>query len=82
MDLEGFAKRKLREGEKEEAIIAEMCSRIMEIKRNRIRREDANAISRAILEEAKRTIDLKGKDHGNKIRCENGRVRSWVKRFR
>jgi hydrogenase expression/formation protein len=62
MDLEGFAKRKLREGEKEEAIIAEMCSRIMEIKRNRIRREDANAISRAILEEAKRTIDLKGKD--------------------
>jgi hydrogenase expression/formation protein len=62
MDLEGFAKRKLREGEKEEAIITELCSRIMEIKRNRIRREDANAISRAILEEAKRTIDLKGKD--------------------
>jgi len=59
MDLEGFAKRKLREGEKEEAIIAEMCSRIMEIKRNRIRNEDAEAISSAILEEAKRTIDLK-----------------------
>jgi len=59
MDLEGFAKRKLREGEKEEAIIAEMGSRIMEIKRNRILKEDAEAISSAILEEAKRTIDLK-----------------------
>ncbi|MBC8520817.1 MAG: hypothetical protein H8D26_02330 [Methanomicrobia archaeon] len=59
MDLEGFAKRKLREGEKEEAIIAEMCSRIMEIKRNRILKEDAEDISKAILEEAKRTIDLK-----------------------
>jgi len=59
MDLEGFAKRKLREGEKEEAIIAEMCSRIMEIKRGRILKEDAEAISSAILEEAKRTIDLK-----------------------
>ncbi|MCK4476430.1 MAG: hypothetical protein KAU16_06855 [Methanophagales archaeon] len=62
MDLEGFAKRKLKEGEKEEAIIAEMCSRIIEIKRNRIRKEDAEELSRAILEEAKRTIDLKGKD--------------------
>ncbi len=64
MDLEGFAKRKLREGEKEERIIAEMCRRIMEIKRNRIIKEDAEAISKAILEEAKRTIDLKvkGKD--------------------
>jgi hydrogenase expression/formation protein len=62
MDLEGFAKRKLREGEKEEAIIAEMCSRIIEIKRNRIIKEDAEALSKAILEEAKRTIDLKGKD--------------------
>ncbi len=59
MDLEGFAKRKLREGEKEEAIIAEMCSRIVEIKRNRIRKEDAESISRAVLEEAKRTLDLK-----------------------
>lgn len=59
MDLEGFAKRKLREGEKEEAIIAEMGSRIMEIKRNRILKEDAETISSAILEEAKRTIDLK-----------------------
>ncbi|MGB2842547.1 MAG: AIR synthase-related protein [Halobacteriota archaeon] len=59
MDLEGFAKRKLREGEKEEAIIAEMCNRIMEIKRGRILKEDAEAISSAILEEAKRTIDLK-----------------------
>ncbi len=59
MDLEGFVKRKLRKGEEEEAIIAAMCSHIMEIKRNRIRREDADAISRAILEEAKRTLDLK-----------------------
>ena len=62
MDLEGFAKRKLREGAKEEAIIAEMCSRITEIKRNRIRKEKAEEISKAILEEAKRTIDLKDKD--------------------
>ena len=62
MDLEGFAKRKLKEGEKEESIIAEMCSRIIEIKRNRIIKEDAEALSKAILEEAKRTIDLKGKD--------------------
>jgi len=59
MDLEGFAKQKLRESAKEEEIIAEMSSRIMEIKRNRIIREDAEALSRAILEEAKRTIDLK-----------------------
>jgi hydrogenase expression/formation protein len=59
MDLEGFAKRKLRECEKEEAIIAEMCMRIMEIKRNRIKKEKAEEISRAILEEAKRTIDVK-----------------------
>jgi len=62
MDLEGFAKRKLKEGEKEESIIAEMCSCIMEIKRNRIIKEKAEEISKAILEEAKRTIDLKGKD--------------------
>ncbi len=59
MDLEGFAKRKLRAGEKEEEIILEMQRRIAEIKRNRIREEEADAISRAILEEAKRTIDLK-----------------------
>jgi hydrogenase expression/formation protein len=62
MDLEGFVKRKLRRGEKEEAIIAEMCSRIMEIKGNRIIKEKAKEISKAILEEAKRTIDLKSKD--------------------
>ncbi len=61
MDLEGFAKRKLREGTGEEEIIAEMCSRIIEIKRIRIRKEDAEALSKAILEEAKRTIDLKDK---------------------
>ena len=59
MDLEGFAKRKLRAGEKEEQIILEMQRRIAEIKRNRIGKEEAEAISRAILEEAKRTIDLK-----------------------
>lgn len=59
MDLEGFAKRKLKEGEKEESIITEMSNRIMEIKRNRILKEDAEDISSAILEEAKRTIDLK-----------------------
>ncbi|MCW3133339.1 MAG: AIR synthase-related protein [Methanophagales archaeon] len=59
MDLEGFVKRKLKEGEKEDAIIAEMGKRIIEIKRNRIRKEDAEALSKAILEEAKRTIDLK-----------------------
>ena len=59
MDLEGFVKRKLREGEKEEEIILETQRRIAEIKSNRIRKEHADAISRAILEEAKRTIDLK-----------------------
>ncbi len=66
MDLEGFANRNIKEGEKEEQIIAEMCRRITEIKRNRISDEDAEAISRAILEEAKRTIDLKAenKDKG------------------
>lgn len=62
MDLEGFANRNLKEGEKEERIIAEMCRRITEIKRNRISNEDAEAISRAILEEAKRTIDLKAEN--------------------
>lgn len=62
MDLEGFANRNLKEGEKEERIIAEMRRRITEIKRNRISNEDAEAISRAILEEAKRTIDLKAEN--------------------
>ncbi len=62
MDLEGFANRNIKEGEKEEQIIAEMCRRITEIKRNRISDEDAEAISRAILEEAKRTIDLKAEN--------------------
>jgi len=39
-----------------------MCRRITEIKRNRISDEDAEAISRAILEEAKITIDLKAEN--------------------
>ncbi|MFZ2071579.1 MAG: AIR synthase-related protein [Halobacteriota archaeon] len=60
MDIEGFAKRKLRAGEADDRIIAEMNTRIMEIKRNRITKEKAMAISKAVLEEAKRTIDLKG----------------------
>jgi len=64
MDLEGFANRNIKEGEKEERIIAEMCRRITEIKRNRISDEDAEAISRAILEEAKITIDLKAENKG------------------
>lgn len=62
MDLEGFANRNLKEGEKEERITAEMRRRITEIKRNRISNEDAEAISRAILEEAKITIDLKAEN--------------------
>lgn len=60
MDIEGFAKRKLRAGEADDRIIAEMNTRIREIKRNRITKEKAMAISKAVLEEAKRTIDLKG----------------------
>jgi hydrogenase expression/formation protein len=59
MDLEGFAKRKLREGEADDKIIAELCNRIVEIKQNRITKEQADEISKAVLEESKITLDLK-----------------------
>ena len=67
MDLEGFAKRRLREAEgrrgegreeREREIVAEMCSRILEVKRGRTTREKAEEIARAVLEEAKTTLDL------------------------
>lgn len=59
MDLEGFAKRKLRAGEADAKIIADMSTRIAEIKRARITKEAADALAKAVLEEAKRTLDLK-----------------------
>ena len=58
MDLEGFAKRKLREGEVDSRIIAELCNRIVEIKRERITRENAEEIAKAVLEESKITLDF------------------------
>lgn len=57
MDLEGFAKRWLREGRKEEEIREEMSKRITEIKQ--IRKEKAEEISKVIVEEAEKTIDIK-----------------------
>ncbi len=57
MDLEGFAKRKLREGEADSRIIAELCNRILEIKRDRITKENAEEISNAVVEESKITLD-------------------------
>lgn len=59
MDLEGFAKRKLRAGEADAKIIAELSTRIEEIKRTRITKEAADELAKAVLEEAKRTLDLK-----------------------
>jgi hydrogenase expression/formation protein len=61
MDLEGFAKRKLREGEADDRIIAELCNRIVEIKQDRITKEQAEEISNAVLEESKTTLDYKDK---------------------
>jgi len=58
MDLEGFAKRKLREGEADDKIIAELCNRIVETKRDRITKEKAEEISNAVLEESKITLDF------------------------
>ena len=58
MDLEGFAKRKLREGEADDKIVAELCNRIVEIKQDRITEEKADAISNAVLEESKITLDF------------------------
>ena len=57
MDLEGFAKRKLREGEADDKILAELCNRIVEIKRDRITKEKAEEIANAVLEESKITLD-------------------------
>nr|QNO57933.1 thiamine-monophosphate kinase [Methanosarcinales archaeon ANME-1 ERB7] len=57
MDLEGFAKRELREGEADSRIIAELCNRIVEIKQDRITKEKAEEISNAVLEESKITLD-------------------------
>lgn len=63
MDLEGFAKRKLRAGETDAKIIAEMSTRIEEIKRTSIltntTKETADKLAKAVLDEAKRTLDLK-----------------------
>ncbi len=58
MDLEGFAKRKLREGEADDKIIAELCNRIVETKRDRITKEKAEEIANAVLEESKITLDF------------------------
>ncbi len=58
MDLEGFAKRKLREGEADDKILAELCNRIVEIKRDRITKEKAEEIAEAVLEESKITLDF------------------------
>jgi len=58
MDLEGFAKRKLREGEVDNRIIAELCNRIVEIKQDRITKEQAEEIAKAVLEESKITLDF------------------------
>ncbi len=59
MDLEGFAKRKLRAGDADAKIIAELSTRIEEIKRTRITKEAADGLAKAVLEEVKRTLDLK-----------------------
>lgn len=59
MDLEGFAKRKLREGEADSSIIAELCNRIVEVKRDIITEEKAYEVSNAVLEEAKMTLSYK-----------------------
>ncbi len=58
MDLEGFAKRELREGEADDKIIAELCNRIVETKRDRITKEKAEEIAEAVLEESKITLDF------------------------
>jgi hydrogenase maturation factor HypE len=59
MDLEGFAKRELREGKADDKIIAELCKRIVEIKQDRITKEKAEEIAEAVLEESKITLDFK-----------------------
>ena len=60
MDLEGFAKRNLRKSYADEKIITELCKRILEIKGSTISKEKVVEFSKAVLEEAKSTIDLKG----------------------
>ncbi len=59
MDLEGFAKRKLRAGESDAEIITELSTRIEEIKRTRITKRSADMLAKAVLEESKRTLGLK-----------------------
>lgn len=59
MDLEGFAKRKLRAGESDAEIITELSTRIEEIKRTRITKRSTDMLAKAVLEESKRTLGLK-----------------------
>ncbi|MCU4140317.1 MAG: Hydrogenase maturation factor HypE [Methanophagales archaeon] len=54
MDLEGFAKRMLKRGAKEEEIISEMRKRILEIKD--VSEDYAERLASAVLEEAKCTL--------------------------
>ena len=57
MDIEGFVKRKLREGRDDAVIIAELRNRIKEIKPG-IHPDSLDRLSKAVLEEAKRTLQI------------------------
>ncbi len=61
MDIEGFVKRNLRRGRDDTAIIADLRTRIKEIKPD-ISTEALNRFSEAVLEEAKRTLAVKDDD--------------------
>ncbi len=57
MDIEGFVKRKLREGWEDSAIIGELRSRIREIKPG-MSMESLDSFAEAVLEEAKETTSI------------------------
>ena len=57
MDIEGFVKRNLKEGKDDAVIIAELRNRIREIKPN-IHPDSLDRLSKAVLEEAKRTMKI------------------------
>ncbi|CAD7773491.1 Selenide, water dikinase [Candidatus Methanoperedenaceae archaeon GB37] len=58
MDLEGYAKRRLRRGEDESVLMETLSERILEIKNTT--REDAERLSEAVILEAKATLAPKG----------------------
>jgi len=89
MDLEGFAKRMLKRGAKEEEIISEMRKRILEIKD--VSEDYAERLASAVLEEAKCTLRVFSEVKDEMLRSvlqmshsgvRMGRIRRRLKRFR